>query len=103
MYRDYFIITLVIIGLAALALSAPTRESSETEKIKNLKTTAEQEEVLKQLLERVGPVEAQEEMFRSGLPFTGQTHLLIHTVGNYIYDKYGPGGLSLCRDYFLSA
>ena len=69
----------------------------------NLRTTAEQSEVLEKLLDRVGPVEAQEQLFVSGLPFTGETHLLIHTVGNYIYDKYGLEGLPLCKDYFLSA
>lgn len=51
----------------------------------------------------MGPVEAQEQMLRSGLPFTGETHLLIHTVGDFIYDRYGPDGLPYCRDYFLSA
>ena len=58
---------------------------------------------LKSLLEKVGPIEAQEIMLRSGLPFTGQTHLLIHTVGDYVYRKFGPAGLPYCRDYFLSA
>jgi hypothetical protein len=77
--------------------------SLEIENIKNAKSTQEQAEWLTQLLETVGPVEAQEQMLVSGLPFTGETHLLIHVIGDYIYDKFGPEGLPLCRDYFLSA
>ncbi len=101
MFRRYFLLALIILGLLALALKTPA--PSEIAKIKNLKTTQEQAVELTKLLERVGPVEAQEQMLRSGLPFTGQTHLLIHTIGDYIYDKFGPSGLPYCKDYFLSA
>lgn len=76
----------------------------EIERIKELSgNTPAQSVELKKLLERVGPDEAQEEMLRSGLPFTGETHLLIHTIGEYVYNKFGPSGVSYCRDYFLSA
>ena len=75
----------------------------EIQKILSLKTTAEQSQELIKLMDRVGPVEAQNLMYKSGLPFTGETHLLIHTVGNYIFQKYGLDGLPYCREYFLSA
>lgn len=56
-----------------------------------------------QLIERVGPVQAQEDLYHSGLPFDGQTHLLNHTVGDWLYTKYGSKGLTYCKDYFLSS
>jgi hypothetical protein len=55
------------------------------------------------LIERVGPLNAQDELAKSGLPFDGQTHLLNHTVGDWLYDRYGDQGLVYCRDYFLSS
>lgn len=55
------------------------------------------------LIERLGPVQAQEELFLSGLPFDGQTHLLNHIVGEYLYEKEGKDGLSFCKEYFLSS
>lgn len=57
----------------------------------------------RQLIERVGPVEAQEDLVRSGLPFDGETHLLNHTVGDWLYTKYDTKGLIYCKDYFLSS
>lgn len=117
--RDFF--TLIGFGLllAVAALLSPAStpmekegaadkaaavgKAPEVEKILSLKTTKEQSGELLKLLERVGPEKAQEELFRSGLPFTGETHLLIHGVGNFIYDEFGQDGLSYCKDYFLSA
>src|SRR3989344_5224235 len=69
-------------GASAIKTTAP-----EIENIKKLKNTTAQGEELKKLLDRVGPIEAQEQMLASGLPFTGETHLLIHVVGDYIYNK----------------
>ncbi len=108
-----FVFLCIIAVLTIILLKLPTpqmgshavlgQKSPEIEKILSLKNTKEQSEELTRLLERVGPVETQEQMLHSGLPFTGETHLLVHTVGNYIYDSYGPEGLTYCRDYFLSA
>ena len=55
------------------------------------------------LIERVGPVQAQEDLLNSGLPFTGETHLLNHTVGDYIYEMHGLEGITMCRNYFLES
>ncbi len=101
MYRG--LAALGIILAAILFFAWHTKAQNEILEIKSLHNTAAQSKVLTELLDRVGPVEAQEELLRSGLPFTGETHLLVHTIGNYIYEKYGPAGLSYCRDYFLSA
>lgn len=111
-YLNYLTITIGIGVLVALAFMAPTKPITKTaknvvapeiEKIKSLTNTEAQAAELKKLLERVGPEETQEQMFRSGLPFTGQTHLLIHVIGDYVYEKLGLDGLSSCKDYFLSA
>jgi hypothetical protein len=111
--RDFLILGALGCILIALAIVLPknpgaeiamtSEKSPEIERILSLTDTQARSDELESLLERVGPVEAQEQMLRSGLPFTGETHLLIHTVGNFIYEKYGKEGLSNCKDYFLSA
>lgn len=63
----------------------------------------DQVKLYRQLIGKVGPEKAQEKLLHSGLPFTGQTHLLNHTVGDYLYEEYGPAGLVKCKDYFLSS
>ncbi|MEQ1678107.1 MAG: hypothetical protein ABL876_15475, partial [Chitinophagaceae bacterium] len=64
---------------------------------------SKQKEFYLALIKRVGVVQAQDELFFSGLPFDGQTHLLNHVVGDYLYETYGTKGLPYCRDYFLSS
>lgn len=111
-HREWIALTLIIVCLGVLAYFAPSSsvgkpvtgtQSPEISKILTLSSTSEQAEEVKKLLERVGPVEGQEQIFRSGLPFTGETHLLVHTVGDFIYDEFGKEGLAYCKDYFLSA
>lgn len=67
------------------------------------KDVATQAKAYAALIKRIGPVEAQEALLRSGLPFDGQTHLLNHTVGDYLYKTHGAKGLTYCKDYFLSS
>lgn len=76
---------------------------AEITRILSLHTTKEQSVELEKLLDRVGAIETQELMQRSGLPFTGETHLLIHTIGEFVYKQFGKEGLPYCREYFLSA
>lgn len=98
------IVAVFIITLFFLVSGDQDRGASpEISRILSLKSTSEQSNELLKLLKRVGPLEGQEQLLKSGLPFTGQTHLLVHTVGNFIYDEFGPQGLSYCKDYFLSA
>jgi len=101
-----FIGLMAVIGLGRSKIDISSKigiGSPEIKAIKSLTNVNDQSVELKKLLERVGPAEAQEEMLRSGMPFTGETHLLIHVIGDFIYDNYGSEGLSLCKDYFLSA
>ncbi|MDO8565093.1 MAG: hypothetical protein Q7R67_00470 [bacterium] len=102
-YINILILGVFLVGSVILITRTSSNAAPEIEKIKNLTNAEAQGVELKKLLERVGPTEAQEQMLHSGLPFTGQTHLLIHVIGDYIYNQYGPEGLALCRDYFLSA
>ncbi len=76
---------------------------TEITQIKDTTDMKVQSELYLKLIERVGPEEAQLDLLKSGLPFTGQTHLLNHVVGDYLYEKYGTGGLHFCKDYFLSS
>ena len=80
-----------------------TKEVPEITAIKTTTNLKEQIVLYKQLIERVGPEQAQIDLYLSGLPFTGETHLLNHTVGDYLYEKHGPAGLPKCRDFFLSS
>ena len=63
----------------------------------------EQTKLYRKLIERLGPEQAQEELLHSGLPFNGQTHLVNHAAGDYLFEKYGSSGLIYCKDYFLSS
>jgi hypothetical protein len=56
-----------------------------------------------QLIERVGAEEAQEMLKQSGLPFTGQTHLLNHTIGEWLFERFGVQGIVQCKEYFLAS
>src|SRR3989344_4473672 len=77
--------------------------NSEIVSIKTVRNIDEQVKLYTKLIERVGPEQAQEDLLRSGLPFDGQTHLLNHTVGDYLYLKCGVAGLSQCKVLFLSS
>lgn len=103
---------LLIIGIVSVLLifsyqiGLQKKNSSDGSEIAQIKATPNldnQVKLYKELILRVGPEQAQDDLFHSGLPFTGQTHLLNHTVGDYLYEKYGPGGLIYCKDYFLSS
>lgn len=74
-----------------------------TDEIKAEPSLDNQVKLYQKLIEQVGPIEAQEQLYKSGLPFDGQSHLLNHTVGDFLYEKYGPSGLAFCKDYFLSS
>lgn len=71
--------------------------------IKSSNSLVDQVRAYRQLIERVGPVQAQEDLLASGMPFDGQTHLINHEVGNYLYQTMGDKGLSYCREYFLAS
>jgi hypothetical protein len=109
MKREYFVLAAIALCIAFFALRAPAlpRQSSaaapEIAKILSLSSPKAQSAELEKLLDKVGATEAQDALLKSGLPFTGETHLLVHTIGNWIYKQYGPAGLSYCKDYFLSA
>lgn len=79
------------------------RKPIEIEAIILEKDLKKQVEIYEQLIERVGIEKAQEELYLSGLPFDGQTHLLNHTSGDWLYERYGNSGIIYCKDYFLSS
>lgn len=51
------------------------------------------------LLETSGSTYAQEALLRLAPP-TPRTHMINHESGSYLFDTYGPGGLSKCKNYF---
>lgn len=109
--KHKFILTICLLLAATMLFVLSTKEKKPTEivsadeivKIKNTTSLIDQAKLYTHLIERVGPVQAQDDLLRSGLPFTGQTHLLNHTVGDYLYKKFGAEGLSQCREYFLAS
>ena len=80
-----------------------TSRENEIQLIKKTTNSDEKSKLYLQLIKRVGPAEAQEDLLRSGLPFDGETHLLNHVVGRYLYENEGPSGLAKCKDYFLAS
>jgi len=83
--------------------ASTSNQAKEIQEIKSTTNTRLRSTLYRQLIERVGPTEAQEDLVHSGLPFDGETHLLNHTVGDWLYTKYGTSGLTYCKDYFLSS
>ena len=84
-------------------LADESQFSDEILEIKKTGDLSQRTKWYRQLIERVGPEAAQDELLRSGLPFDGETHLLNHEVGNYLYETEGAAGLIKCRDYFLAS
>lgn len=100
----------IVFGIAGLALlwfgwgeRAEIRPGEEIAKIKATTNLDEQVRWYEELIARIGPEEAQEQLYRSGLPFTGQTHLLNHAAGDVLYEQYGAAGLPKCKEYFLAS
>lgn len=83
--------------------SSQKKTSPEIQFIITSKDTPKRVEAYEKLIKRVGPENAQQELLESGLPFDGETHLINHAVGEYIYKNYGLAGLTKCKDYFLSS
>ncbi len=81
----------------------PTRPPEITAIIGAQDDLAKRVKLYRSLIGRVGPAKAQEALYRSGLPFDGGTHLLNHTVGDYLYETEGLEGIVDCRDYFLAS
>jgi hypothetical protein len=75
----------------------------ELEKIKSTNIVSVQSQWYLKLIERVGPEEAQEILWDSDLPRTGNTHLLNHISGDYLFEKFGPGGIVKCQNYFSAS
>ncbi len=62
-----------------------------------------QAQIVKGMAEKYGPKAALEFMKLAGLPYTGETHLLVHEIGNVAYARYGKEALLYCDESFLSA
>lgn len=123
MLRGLKLFVTCLVFLPACALNAPHRQSSDgstspttlsvdgasarPSEIHTLllssTTLPAQKSLVRALLDRLGPEAAQDDLYRSGLVFTGETHLLIHAVGDYLYEKFGLGGIRHCKPYFLGA
>mgnify|MGYP000190311201 CR=1 FL=1 len=76
---------------------------AEIATLKDIKDPKQQAVVVKGVAEKYGPKEALGFMKQSGLPYTGETHLLVHEIGNVAYEKFGYDALLQCDDSFLSA
>lgn len=77
--------------------------SKEIQAILSTNDLDQQAKLYTKLIKRIGPEPAQEVLYQSGIPFDGQSHLLNHTVGDFLYDSIGDSGLAECKDYFLSS
>ena len=101
----------VVLGVTILLKNyftaiSPSTENSKPQEIVNILETDNldtQVQYYQELLNRIGMIEAQEALYKSGLPFTGQTHLLNHASGDFAYKKYGNKGILYCKEYFLAS
>lgn len=91
------------IGFFLNTLNISDKFSIEIFRIKHTKSLKDQERLYIQLMDRVGPEQAQEMLQHSGIPYTGSAHLLNHTSGYYIWRKFGPSGIIKCKDYFSAS
>lgn len=62
-----------------------------------------QAKIVRGMAEKYGPAKALDSMAQSGLPYTGETHLLVHEIGDVAYERYGEDALRYCNESFLSA
>ena len=62
-----------------------------------------QAKIVRAMAQKYGPLRALDYMVKSGLPFTGESHLLVHEIGNVAYERYGQKALLYCNESFLSA
>jgi hypothetical protein len=101
------VVILLFVNIAFLTIFYVNQNTAQksteiVKKIVELKDVNLQSPLVIDLLKLNGVEATQDLLLKSGLPFTGESHLLVHTVGNYIYDTL-DNGLSHCKDYFLSA
>ncbi len=85
------------------APAGPTASPPELAELLAERDPVRQAKIVRRMAERYGPRETLGFMVRSGLPFTGETHLLVHEIGNVAYERYGQEALKECDDSFLSA
>lgn len=100
------VMLLVVAGCRSSSLPATATVATSASELERLLAThrlAEQKVLIRSLITRVGVAAAQDMLQQSGLPFTGQTHLLVHTVGEWIFENFSVEGLVYCRDHFLGA
>lgn len=90
-------------GVAQAYGRSAASEEPEITQIKSTTNLDEQVKFYRKLVERIGPEQAQDRLYLSGMPFTGQTHLLNHVVGDYLYENYGSAGIVKCKEYFLAS
>lgn len=105
-FIGFVIFLTAIFGIKFSMENFSSEKNSKPREIINILETHnhnEQVAYYRELLERVGIREAQEYLYNSGLPFTGDTHLLNHTAGDFAYEKYGNKAVLHCSDYFLSS
>lgn len=93
----------LLLGAFLLWPAPKTDREPEITAMLQAKNTPEKLTLYRRLIERVGVKQAQEDLFLSGLPFTGETHLLNHLSGDYLYKTEGLAGILNCKDYFLSS
>ncbi len=93
-----------VVVKAATTASVPNGQlPPEIDQLKSETDTKKQAEIVRGMAEKYGPKETLGFMRASGLPYTGETHLLVHEIGDVAYKKYGEQALLYCDDSFLSA
>lgn len=102
-YLMIFVILVALVFLVGLVIFYQKSSTDELTIILNSNDRDVRTKAYLHLIERVGPSEAQDELFRSGITYDGESHLLNHTVGEYLYQKFRFRGLDQCKEYFSAS
>ncbi len=87
----------------ALSNTVALEQPPEMAQLLAEKDPSKQRKIVHAMALKYGPKQALLYMEHSGLPFTGETHLLIHEIGTVAYEKYGDRALLYCNESFLAA
>lgn len=84
-------------------LSPFVSQEKEIQGILQSKTRREKEKLYLELINRIGSEKAQYALYTSGLPYQGESHMLNHTIGDWLFKRYGAEGVVYCKEYFLGS
>ena len=107
--KEWYVVAAVMLVVLVAAFGLPRLVSSLRAKVaiaafhaeiaKNPPSFPGQIDAYHQLLQAVGPSEAQD-ILLSSMPNDSRTHMIQHEAGKYLYESEGLAGIGNCKNYF---